>query len=116
MEELQLRKEEIQVEINGYRGTPGYKEDQRIRLQLRIACFERDIINNKIALINTTNDEERRALEQDQRALEQDRRTQEQLLHDLNVQFQQMQIAQPGNLIFFVSFRFLIFVHSRRFQ
>jgi hypothetical protein len=80
--------------FDGYRRTAGSNDDERTRLLLETALFKRKIINIQIALIHTTNDEKRRALEQDQRALEQDRRTNEQLqLRFLPPQ----QMAQPGN-------------------
>jgi hypothetical protein len=42
--ELQLRRQEIQGEINGYRGTAGYNDDERTRLKLETALLNREII------------------------------------------------------------------------
>jgi hypothetical protein len=57
-DELQLRRREIQGEIDGYRGTPGYNDDERTRLLLETALLKREIIDIKIALINSTDVEE----------------------------------------------------------
>jgi hypothetical protein len=92
--ELELRRREIQEEIDGHRGTAGYIRDERLRLQLESALLERDINDIKIALINTTNEEERR--EKEQQIV-----TKAKLIHNLNelrlLPPQQIQVAQPGN-------------------
>jgi hypothetical protein len=103
MEELQLRKEEIQVEINGYRGTPGYKEDQRIRLLHEAAILKRENIDLQMTLIDTTNEEERKDLRGQIQTKEQQIQTNEQLILRLLPQ-QQMQVVKQGNLIFLSHF------------
>jgi hypothetical protein len=111
--ELELIRREIQEKIDGYRGTAGYDDDERLRLQLKIACLERDINDIKIALINITNEEERKTLDQERREKEQQIETKKKLLHDLNqlrsLPPQQMQVAQLGNLIFLSSSAWLTF-------
>jgi hypothetical protein len=86
LEKLRLRRER---EINRYLAKPEDAEDERLDFLLKIALLEREIIDIKIALINTTNDEERRHKEQQ---IE----TKEQLLLRL-LPPQQMVVAQPGN-------------------
>jgi hypothetical protein len=100
--ELGLRRERVQRKINRYLATVG-DYDERLDLQLQIACLERDIIDIKIALINTTNDDERRRKEQQIETKEQQIETKEQLILSL-LPTQQMQVvqlqqpqAQPGN-------------------
>jgi hypothetical protein len=100
--ELQFLRQEIQRRIARYVGTPDYEADEKLYLQLQIARLERDIIDIKITLINTTNDEERRHKEQQIETKEQQIETKEQLLHDLNqlrlLPPQQMVVAKkPGN-------------------
>jgi hypothetical protein len=56
---LQLRRDRVQREINGFRGTVG-SNDEKLRLKLKIALLGRDIFDIKIALINTTNEMRRR--------------------------------------------------------
>jgi septal ring factor EnvC (AmiA/AmiB activator) len=99
--ELEWRRVRVQGEIDRYVATLGDNDDERTHLLLETALLNRENIVIKIALINTTNDEERRRKEQQ---IE----TNKQLIHDLN-QFrllptQQMQVAQQGNLIFLSHF------------
>jgi septal ring factor EnvC (AmiA/AmiB activator) len=100
--ELGLRRERVQGKINRYLATVGDYDDERLDLQLQIACLERDIIDIKIALINTTNDDERRRKEQQIETKEQQIETKEQLILTQQMQVVQLQQpqAQPGNYIF----------------
>jgi len=88
--ELRLRRERAQGEVNRYLATPVDADDERLSLLLETALLKRDIIDIKIAFINTTNEEERRELEQD-------RRTKEQLIL-LLLPPQQMVVTQPAQL------------------
>jgi hypothetical protein len=81
--ELQLRRREIQGEIDGYRGTPGYNDDERTRLFLETALLKREIIDIKIALINSTDVEEIKGFRGQIQTKEQQIGTNEVLLHDL---------------------------------
>jgi hypothetical protein len=99
--ELQLRRREIQGEINGYRGTPGYNDDERLRLQLKIACLDRDIIDINMTLINTTDDEERKDL----RGQIQTKETNKQLL--LRLLPPQQTQAHPSKLFSYFSLNIL---------
>jgi hypothetical protein len=56
MEELLLRRQDIQVEIDDSRGRPGYNANERIRLYLEKASLKRDIIDLERDLLNTTNE------------------------------------------------------------
>lgn len=69
--EHELRKQELQEEINGYRGISGYNNDKILRLQLETALLKRDIIDIQITLLNTTNEEEKRYLNEGKRIKEQ---------------------------------------------
>jgi hypothetical protein len=100
MEELQLRKEEIQVEINGYRGTPGYKEDQIIRLLHEAAILKRENIDLQMTLIDTTNEEERKDLRGQIQNKEQQIQTKEQLILRLLPQQQMQSSCKSVSLIF----------------
>jgi hypothetical protein len=66
-------------------------------LQLKIACLERDINEIKIALINITNEEERREKEQKIETTKQRIETTEQLILRLFPR-EQMQVAPQGIL------------------
>jgi hypothetical protein len=94
--ELDVRRARVQRKINRYLETAGDDDDEKLDLQLKIACLERDIFDLKIALINSTNQEERIRKEQQID-------TKEQLLIRL-LPPQQTQVAQPGNSIFLFLF------------
>jgi hypothetical protein len=47
---LKERRSEIQGQIDGYRGTPGYINNEIHQLQLETALLKRDIINIQITL------------------------------------------------------------------
>jgi hypothetical protein len=101
-----LRRKRVQAEIDGYQGTAGYCHDERLRLLLEIALLKREIIDNKIALVNITN--ERR--EEEERRRKEQIDTNEKKLHDLNqLRFppQQMVVAQSGHYIFVLDSNFL---------
>jgi hypothetical protein len=66
MDELELRREEIEAEITDIRGTAGYRDNAALRLLLKTALLNREIndlkikINEiKIELLQTTNADER---------------------------------------------------------
>jgi hypothetical protein len=102
-----LRRKRVQAEIDGYQGTAGYCHDERLRLLLEIALLKREIIDNKIALVNITNE---RREEEERRRKEQQIDTNEKKLHDLNqLRFppQQMVVAQSGHYIFVLDSNFL---------
>jgi hypothetical protein len=70
LKELELRRSEIQDQIDGYRGTPCYTTNEIFQLQLETALLKRDIINIQITLLNTTNEEERRDLNEERKRLQ----------------------------------------------
>jgi hypothetical protein len=51
-EELRLRRQKIQGEINGYRGTAGDNDDERTRLKLETALLKLEMIDIKITATN----------------------------------------------------------------
>jgi hypothetical protein len=66
MDELELRRVEIEAEITGIRGTAGYRDNAALRLLLETALLKKEIndlnikINDiKIELLQTTNADER---------------------------------------------------------
>jgi hypothetical protein len=88
-EELQLRRQKIQGEINGYRGTAGDNDDdERTRLKLETALLKLEMIDIKITATNEI-------------------KTKEQLL--LRLLPPQTQEIQPGN---YILSHFIIFIIS----
>ena len=95
MNELLLRRREIQWEIDDYRATPGYNDDERARLLLETAILNLEIIDIKIALINTT----KRRKEQIKTKEQQIKINKQLLLLFLPAQdSQHVQVAQTGNI------------------
>jgi hypothetical protein len=59
MDELELRREEIEAEITDIRGTAGYRDNAALRLLLETALLKREINEIKMELLQTTNADER---------------------------------------------------------
>jgi hypothetical protein len=81
--ELQLRRARVQGEINRYLEAPADNDDERTRLLLETALLKREIIDIKIALINSTDVEEIKGFRGQIQTKEQQIETNKVLLHGL---------------------------------
>ncbi len=110
---LRERKQDYQEEIDGYKAIPGYKNNERIRLQLEITYLnigiiqiKEEIIQIRIALRETTTPQEIKEKETQIENKEQLILINKQLILRL-LPPQEMVMAQQGNY----QFKFQLFIH-----
>jgi hypothetical protein len=98
--ELALRRARVQAEIDTYLQTPNTPE---IKLLLDIATLEREIIDIKIELLQTTNADERARKEAEIERKEKDIKRKELLILNLKP----AHAGPPGKKIIYLFFSFL---------